>query len=574
MSEYGVRIKYGNFAPNAKENFVAESEDNAFDTLKQFQEYNLAFPNYGNPCEEYQTLLDGKSVVIPENPENENIGFWSDELSGEDGSFENPIVIAFVSESLYSSPGISFGFDPNNEIYPTRLSIEWYRGEEAISYKEFAPDSAEFSCENQVEYYDKIIVTFYSLNMPNNRLRVRSVDHGFGTWFEPKQLKKVKLIQEINPISSELSINTMDFDLVLDTGGGVLFQKKQALSVYHNGKLKATTFVKEHKRKSKNQWSVKSEDYIGLLDSIPYYGGIYNNAEAADVLSGIFTIAKIPYEIDESFANETITGYIPYTNCRNALMQIAFAIQAIIDTSNSDAVRVFALDDDVKQSIPLNRIMQGQSFTDEEAVTGVEVTMHSYKPITTTKNAYDAIESGTGEGIFVRFSEPLHNLSITNGEIIESGANYAIINANEDCVLTGQRYDHITQTKRKNNPLVTANDVEKIIAVENATLISQSNLDKIVEKCYNYYIQNQTINAKIVESKHIKGGEIVRYGEKKYGEIKYGGLTPKIITYDIETNVGDKIELDTEYLGKKIGRIIRQSFNLNGGTVIKDSVIR
>jgi hypothetical protein len=262
-------------------------------------------------------------------------------------------------------------------------------------------------------------------------------------------------------------------------------------------------------------------------------------------------------------------------------MQVAFSIQAVVDTSNSEVVKVFALEEDVKQTIPLNRIMQGQNFADEETVTGVEVAVHSYKPITETVDVYDATESGTGQNIFVKFSEPLHDLSITNGSfaVDEKGnelkhTNYAVINASENCVLKGQKYEHTTQVKRKNNPLVLANDIERIVSIENATLVSKYNLDNIVDKCYNWITRTDSTNLKIVEGKHVVGGKVYRYGQIKYGDAKYGASSPLTIIYDKVTNVGDLVKIENKDSEAIEGIIIKQTFNLNGGIIIKDSIVR
>ena len=393
--------------------------------------------------------------------------------------------------------------------------------------------------------------------MPQNRLKLRAIDYGYGVVFYGDELRNVKLIQEIDPISSQISINTADFTLDSRADTNYSFQTKQSLNVYFNGELKATTFVKKSTRKSKRLWNIQSEDYIGLMDGIPYYGGIYTNKNAVELLTDIFAVAKVPYSIDEVFADAKVTGYIPYTTCRDALMQVAFAIQAVVDTSDSDVVKVFLLKEDVEQTIPLNRIMQGQNFSDEETVTGVEVTAHSYKPIIETLEVYNSDESGTGENIFVKFSEPLHDLSITNGTIVLGETNYAVINANDNSVLIGQKYEHTTQTRRKNNPVVLANEIEKIIAVNNATLVSQYNVDNLLEKCYNWLIRTNSTNLKIVEGKHIQYGE-----------------TSNIITYDKRVNVGDYIYAETEYLGTVEGRITKQTFNLNGGIIIKDCIMK
>lgn len=587
MNNKGVAIRYGDVAPEAKENFVPTASESKFDTFAQLQQYNLNFPNYANPCELYQTVLDGTASAFPSVPVQANLGLWSEQLSNNDGTFTNPIVLELQSVGQYSSQGLTFTFDTYNGIFATRLGIKWLRitdsGIETLAEQEFTPDNAFYFCRKQVENYNKVVITFYSLNMPKNRLKLRVIDYGYGTFFYGDELRGVKLIQEIDPISTQISINTADFTLDSKSDMEYSFQAKQPLSVYFNGELKATTFVKKSTRKAKRLWSIQSEDYIGLMDSMPFYGGIYNNKNVVELLNDIFEwqeetqTTKIPYKLDEVFANETVTGYIPFTTRRDALMHVAFAIQAVVDTSNVDYVNVYKLTaDDVfaQEPIPLNRIMQGQNFADDETVTGVEVAVHSYKPITETIDVYDATESGTGQNIFIKFSEPLHDLSITNGEIVSSGTNYAVINANTGCILQGQQYEHTTQTRRKNNPVVLASEVEKIIAVDKATLVSQYNIDNVLNKCYNWLIKTNQTNLKIVEGKHVQYGDYVKYGENKYGTFKYGEKTPNIVTYDKGVNVGENINAETEYLGIVGGRLIKQSFNLNGNIIIKEAVLK
>ena len=561
INRSGVSIRYGDVAPEAKENFVPESSQSLFDTLEQLQRYNVNFPNYSNPCEAYSTVLDGTALPIPSDPENSNLGFWSWNTSNASGRFLTSIKLDLTSEGYYTSSGFTLTFDTHNNIYPTTVTIRWMRvtdeTSETIATETFSIDNAVYFCEKKVEIYNKVIMWFNNMNMPNSRLKLRSIDYGRGTIFYGRELRSVGLIQEIDPVSSQISINTADF--TIDSAGNTdyTFQRKQPLNVYFNGELLATTFVKKATRQSKFLWNIQSEDYIGIMDGVPYYGGIYNNANAVDVLTDIFNVAKVPFVVDDIFADATVTGYIPYTTCREALMQVAFAIQAVVDTSNSDMVKVFALSDEVAQTIPLNRIMQGQNFVDDETVTGVEVTAHAYKPITDTQTVYDANESGAGERIFVKFSEPLHDLVLTNGEFVldENGnemkhTNYAVIDANSGCILSGQKYEHTTQTKRKNDETILSSEIERIMAVDNATLVSSANLDNVLEKCYNWFTRINTTNLKIIEGRHDDGTS-----------------DPKVI-------VGDKITCETEYLGEVTGRIIRQTFGLAGGITVKDSVLK
>ncbi len=550
----GVAIKYGDVAPEAKENFVpTASEAAGFVNLSQLQQYNLHFANYANPCELYQTLLDGNAVAFPLEPDGAVLGLWSEQVSGDDGTFSSPISLMLVSEGQYSSQGLTLTFDKYNGIYCTSLNIKWYRDLEIISEMDYNPDSAFYFCRNQVENYNRVRITFYSMNMPQNRLKLCAVDYGYGTYFYGNELRNVKLIQEINPISSEIAINTCDFTLDSKSDMNYSFQSKQPLNIFFNDRLLATCFVKTSKRTAKRLWTVKSEDYIGLMDSIPFYGGMYNSKDAIELLVEIFTTAKIPYNIEEVFDGITVTGYIPLCTCREALMQVAFAIGAVVDTSNSEKVEIYALCDDKMQTIPLKRIKQGQNFEDEDTVTGVEVVMHTYKAISDSTTLYEASESGTGDNILVGFSEPIHTLSISSGQIVTSGTNYAVINAKTGCTLSGKRYEHTTVAKRRNNPVVLASEIEKIIAVESATLVSNSNIDEVLDRCYEYLTINKQINLEIVEGKHIING---------------------IVTYDQAVNVGEVIESETEYLGVISGRIIRQTFDLNSGIILKDVNMR
>ena len=146
-------------------------------------------------------------------------------------------------------------------------------------------------------------------------------------------------------------------------------------------------------------------------------------------------------------------------------MQVIFAMGVVADTSNSDAVNIFSLSQNVSQEIPKRRIMLGQNFSDETRVTAVELVSHVYSEITESVIAYEAENSGTGNNIFVLFNEPLHDLAITNGSIVESGANYAVINANSGCQLSGNKYKHTKVIHRKNNPLVLSTDIEKIVSI-------------------------------------------------------------------------------------------------------------
>ena len=191
MNNKGVAIRYGDVAPEAKENFYPSVNDKAdFVNLSQLQQYNLNFPNYANPCELYSVVLDGTASAFPSVPEQANLGLWSERITNDNGLFvdengnEDPIVLTLTSEGQYSSQGLTFTFDTYNQIYPTHIKIKWYRNGQLIVDDgksmniDFYPDNAFYFCRNKVNNYDKVVITFYSLNMPKNRLKLRVIDYG------------------------------------------------------------------------------------------------------------------------------------------------------------------------------------------------------------------------------------------------------------------------------------------------------------------------------------------------------------------------------------------------------------
>lgn len=578
----GVAIKYGDVAPMAKESFEPSvSEQTSFSKIGDFKFYNLDFPNYANPCEIYSVPLDGNSVPLPTNTSDKNIGLWSEQLSGTDGRFATPIVINLQAEGQFSSQGITLTFDKYNNIFATDINIVWQLDGVEVANVDFAPDSAEYFCQKYVSNYNGVVITIKAINMPENRLKLRVIDYGYGTFFYGEELRSVQIIQQIDPISTAISINTCDFTLDSKRNIDYRFQRRQPLEVYFNGKLLATSFVESSRRQSKNIWEVESEDYIGLLDRIMYPGGIFKDVRAFEILQELFEeFAGIPYEIDEAFVDSKITGYIPYTTCREALHQIAIAIGAVVDTSYSELVRVYKLSDEVTQTIPLKRIMQGQSFDDSDTVTAVEVVAHSYTPVndsTKKVTAYNAADSGAGDGIFVKFSQPLHDVKISSGggTIKEKYANYAIINATSSTVLTGPPYEHVETVKTKRNPLVLSNETDNVLTVDGATLIGSYNVDEVLDRCYEYLIKTKKTNLDIVEARHISGDDYYRFCDNiKFGDgIKFGDKTPKVIEYDSTVNVGDVIRAQTGYLGDVEGRIIEETYNLQGGIIVKKAVM-
>lgn len=588
MNSKGVSIQYGDVAPGAKETFnneVVLGDVTPFSKGELLKQYNVNFGNYANPCELYQTMLDGSASAFPESPEEENFGIWSEELSDEFGDLPSFIMVEFdAGEQQFSSQGVTLTFDTYNNIYATRVQIQWIRttfeGIETLASEFFYPDSPFYFCHHKVENFTKIRITFFSINMPHNRLKFNAIDFGYGTYFTGRELRSAKVRQSIDPISGEIAINTLDFTLDSKTNIEYSFLKRQPLTAYFNGNLIATTFVTKSSRKAEKIWDIQSEDYISILDGVSFDGGMYFGKSAVELINEIATLSKVPFDISSDFDGVTVTGYIPYTTCREALMQIAFAIMAVVDTSNSDKVKVFKLSTTVKDTIPKERLYQGQTPEYSDTVTSVALTAHTYTESTETVEVYNANENGIGDEILVRFSEPLHGLSISKGTILldESGnprigANFAYIEAQKGCILTGKKYSHAQTVFRRDNPIVAVDDLPKAIEIKEATLVSTDIAKNVLNHCFEHLVKNEKLKTKIVEGSTMMINPAAVYGLAVYGQSVYGA--EEVVSYETDTpiNVGDIITVSRDYLDDYTGRITEAVYNLNGNILAKEVVL-
>ena len=224
------------------------------------------------------------------------------------------------------------------------------------------------------------------------------------------------------------------------------------------------------------------------------------------------------------------------------MRQICFAIGAAVSTAGSDKVRVFVPSDEIVRKYTLADTMQGQTLTDRDTkLTELRLTLHNYAQTSESAELYKAADSGTGSNIYVDFSEPMYGLTITNGSITSSGANFAVITANSGCVLSGKKYRDLTSVISKTNPLTNVGDPANVVEVRDMTLVGAANGQTLLSSLWNYYSRCGTITS-----------ELVMNGERP----------------------GDMVTLMTEYSGEIDARIESERYNLYGGAIVAEVTAR
>lgn len=567
----GLKIVYDDVAPHAKDNSNPQIIDIGLRPQKGLQPQkgiyprkttvrkelpdlrrdDLVYPGYAL-CLPRFSLLDGSYINFPDIPDD--YGYISDEISNENGEFsyfmetvglrpksglypkkslfpmrsdkrrvEAPVLTISFSQK-FISVGILLTFNTLSGDYAKRIKVSWYSDDELLSSMEFYPDNPRYFCSNYVKFYNKIIIVFLETSKPYRPIFLTRIDYGLYRDFFDDEIKEINCLQEINAISESVSINTMSFTVRTKSSVPFDLQKKQRLQLFFDGKLLGNFYLKNGAKKNITDYYMDSHDAIGILDGNEFAGGIYCGQTVSEIVALIFDGEDIRYLLNGDFETVALHGYIPYTTKRAALQQIAFAIGAVIDTSNYDGVIIYPKQAEQTGEFAPDDTYSGITLEHSDVVTGVRLTVHNYQKSEEVSELYKDTINGTAEVIF---SEPYHSLSITGGEIKRAGDNFAVITGGgSEVILSGKKYNHYTTTILKENPNIAFN--KNVLEVREATLVHSGNSQEVLNRVYEYYQQPEKVVGNVL------------LGDKLLGQI---------------------VEIDTIYDGKRTGTIERIEYD-------------
>lgn len=461
-------------------------------------------PKYGT-LEHKQFLMDGSFTLFPDEPKGRFWGLWSRQQSGPDGRFAVPPVLDVTFSQPHSSAGITLNFYEPTQDWASEVDIQWYGAEDQLlASAQFRPDAPEYYCRRKVESYEKLHITFSATSRPGRYLKLAGLDYGVALMFQGEDVVQARLLEEVDVLSNEISINTLELTLFNRNGefsslnpDGVfdVLQDKQRLTVWEDVRPSArsgdvvshnmgTFYLSDWKNPSDTMAKFSATDAVGLLDSDPFDGGIYDTtagALAAEILDGY------AYVLDPALAAESVKGYLPAGSRRDALQQLAFALGAVVDCSRSDTIKIYPPPERPSSLIPRSRKFTGGEASLRALITGVSVTAHQYHLQTEREQLYQSsLASGTHR---IALSGPADHLQAEGGTLLDWGNNFAVVQvtAPGQVILTGNRYaDTQTVLHRQAEGLPPHRKVNEK-TVKEATLVSPDRADAVAQRVLRYY---------------------------------------------------------------------------------------
>lgn len=396
--------------------------------------------------------LNGMFVPL----DTQKVPFWSSALSGADCVFDEPPVITVEFDSQYTSVGVTLIFSQSTGAYCRAVNVKWYQGDALKAEQDFAPDGPIYFCQKSATSFNKVVITLKETSLPYHYAKLEQVLFGILRSFDMTEIRNAKITNQMNHISAEIPVSTLNWTLDSKRDVDYMFQLKQPMEVRNGRSLIGVYYIVESSRTAARLYSLRCQDALGVLDGSTFAGGMYWEKSAKELLSeivgGDFTITYSADVVDTA-----LTGAILPITKRAAIQQVLFAWGVCAATDGVDGIRVFYLGS-TPAVIDADHTYTGASVSTSAVVTQVRVTAHTY-----TQDIAGSVEIG---GVKYKDTQTVYTVS---------------------------------------NPNVTASDKKNVIEVTGATLVSTAIGQAVAQRVYNHYAKRNTAKAKIVWSGELLG---------------------------------------------------------------------
>ncbi|MDD4564764.1 MAG: hypothetical protein PHE79_04735 [Eubacteriales bacterium] len=150
-------------------------------------------------------VLDG-SYILPDEIDNGEVGWWSSEISGNDGILSTPQVLEFDFTANQSSIGFTVIFDDRADQYATSFKIQVYGSTGILLGEDIVidNDNARYVSNMPVDGYRKVKLTFLKTSVPRRRVRIAEVVFGIIQTFDETNTMEMRLLNEVSPWAESL----------------------------------------------------------------------------------------------------------------------------------------------------------------------------------------------------------------------------------------------------------------------------------------------------------------------------------------------------------------------------------
>jgi hypothetical protein len=332
--------------------------------------------------------------------------------------------------------------------------------------------------------------------------------------FVDTDIISARVVQEVNPISGELPVNTLTFSIYTTETAYSMFargefqdrlSRRMPVMCYEYVNdvphLIGKFYLDEWRNVSEWEFEFTAVDLIGLLEREIFNGAFYSTATSVNAILADFLpdVLGADYVVDIDIGAKMLTGWIEPGSYRDALRQVLFAAQGAAVTAKTDILQI------VRTRYPINdtefdylinntQIIQGREVELLPMVTSVEFTVHTWNASDLAENLFEGeVEAGFYR---ITFDKPYYGYEVTGvSNSFESGANWINITVTSSgtMVVTGKPYIDSAVVKAFENPFSDEDDKRNDLSVEKAYLIDPAyGSSGVIEDTMTYFLQRHT----------------------------------------------------------------------------------
>lgn len=499
-----IIARYGLYDKNAKNN-IEEIESNIQpfgNNEKTLNEEKSSNYNYIS-CEPNRVILNNAFYFIEDKNKNqplEDIAYWSNELSNDNGLFNsNPKIIYFFEEDIEFTE-LTLHFQEICEEFIVR----YYYNNSLVAIRNVTNNTSTLVTTNGASmlanvYFDKLEIEFVKTRLPYRFVKFNEIDFGIYQQFSNKQILDLDIIDELSIDSSELSSNSLtlviddekgEYDILNPNNKLEYLQERQEITIFHYLKVGekyqelplGTFLLKEFKAKNQ-RLELQAYDDVYFMNQIYYGSKFYENVEIETILTDLFSYFNYTtYIIDEELTGIKLTGYIPNVEFRTALRLIAEAGKCVIAKTRYGETYIFKTYDSTTKVFDRNIIFK-ELPTKNLFNNVIDIIEYNYSNIEENVEIYNSI-MGVGQYTIlfdrkVVKQDTIEKVETNNDyEILVKYATSCVIKVNAETTikLKATIVNEMSSVQRKKKNLQETLNTDYAITKVDNRLITKENL--------------------------------------------------------------------------------------------------
>lgn len=431
---------------NGSQTFAPPSQ--TIDSLNDFDRHtDLEINNW---------VLDGSAKLFPNSPNGKVWGWWSLNLSDENGEFTTNPTLTYTWNENHTSTGITIM--ANNPL--KEIKLYWYDSTNTLidSYTFTNADLTviTYSIEHGVANYQKLVIEFVR-TIPYHYIKIQDIMFGNEYVWDEEIIEGTvqesldEKMQRLESKQATIKLGNIDNSYNKYNPDNKLqyLQEGQIIQIFNTAELSTGLeqvplgqfYLTSWGSPTEYTVEFKANDLLYKLNDLYYYSKMYTNATVKTIVDDLMSsyATTVDYVVADNIKDVQLTGYIPIISYREALQHIAFAGGGVCYVDRHGVLQIKRLTNGVSvETIDYTKKAPSQDKQSEK-YNSVTVSYYSYYEGTETQELYKGEVSGTQ---ILTFSNPASNISISG--TYTSYTAYAncvqIVGASGTITVTGKPY--------------------------------------------------------------------------------------------------------------------------------------